>query len=367
MQFLLLPFRLVGIILGALARYATGARGRVRLWGGLAVLVVAAAALASTFQRPRIIAEQFGVPGTGMIEVYNTRLLQRALPLNTMVPPLPKVALAGRRAEDAYKNIQVLKGVDANEFLRLMAAMTQWVAPQTGCAFCHSLANMADDSVYTKNVTRKMLQMVMAINTNWGSHVGAVGVTCNTCHRGKAIPEGVWFSTWRGSATGFRANNSGASPISGLTTLPGDPLTPYLLDSEPIRVIGQHALPAGNTSTLMQTYYTYGLMAHFAESLGVGCTFCHNTRAPDMWDQGTPFRTTAWTGIKMVRDQNRNFMLPLDHVFPRNLRGPAGDSPKVSCLTCHNGAYEPFYGATDLQAYPELKGTAAMKQAANER
>ena len=366
MEFLFAPFRLIGLALGALARYGRGSPGRITRWLGAVIHVVAGGALAFTFQRPPVQGVQLGAPGTGMIEVYNTRNLVQSAALNSLIPALPPVKLAGRRSADVYKNIQVLKDVDANEFLRLMAAMTQWVAPQTGCSFCHSLANMADDSVYTKNVTRKMLQMVMATNSQWGSHVGAGGVTCNTCHRGAAIPEGYWFTTLRSSEAGFGVTSK-PSPVSGLTTLPRDPLTSYLLYAQPIRVEGNSALPAGNTSTTMQTDYTYGFMIHFANSLGVGCTFCHNTRAFDMWDQGTPNRLTAWTGIKMVRDLNWNFMVPLYHVFPTGLRGPQGDGPKVSCLTCHNGAYQPFYGASNLQAYPELKGPGPLKQAANDR
>ena len=366
MEFLLAPFRFVGLALAEMVRFVRGTPGGGRTWFAGAVSLLVVVALISTLQHPRPLSTQLGPAGTGMNEVYNPRMIQQTASLNTVVPALPPVALAGRRAGDVYKNIQVLKDVDANEFLRLMAAMTQWVAPQTGCSFCHSMANMADDSVYTKTIARRMLQMTMATNAQWSSHVAASGVTCGTCHRGRAIPEGVWFTTLTQKDAGFGVSST-PSAISGLTTLPGDPLTPYLLEAQPIRVEGNSALPQGNTSSTMQTDYTYGLMIHFANSLGVGCTFCHNTRAFDMWDQGTPFRTTAWAGIKMVRDLNLTYMLPLDHVFPADLRGVAGDSPKISCLTCHNGAYKPFYGASTLTAYPELKGPAAMKQAANTR
>ena len=36
---------------------------------------------------------------------------------------------------------------------------------------------------------------------------------------------------------------------------------------------------AANRSSLKQTEHTYGLMMHMSDSLGVNCTYCHNTRS----------------------------------------------------------------------------------------
>ena len=59
-------------------------------------------------------------------------------------------------------------------------------------------------------------------------------------------------------------------------------------------------------------------MMHMSESLGVNCTFCHNTRSFTAWDQSTPQRATAWYGIKMVSDLNRNFLVPLGPRVPEH-------------------------------------------------
>ena len=74
-----------------------------------------------------------------------------------------------------------------------MTAMTNWVSPQQGCAYCHNNENLASDELYTKVVARRMIQMVRHINADWKQHVAGTGVTCYTCHRGQPVPANVWF------------------------------------------------------------------------------------------------------------------------------------------------------------------------------
>ncbi len=371
MSLLLAPFQPVAAALGGLRSGLRHHGGRFRV--GLAATVAAAAVigLVFTLERPAPRNVQLGYRGTGMGAIYNARLVAQQLGLQQVDAPLPPSIPAGKTAAQAYKNIQVLQNLDANEFLRLMGAMTQWIAPQAGCAFCHSLKNMADDSIYTKTVARRMLQMVMAINTQWQSHVDGVGVTCQTCHRGRAIPAGSWFiqPPPHGERNATEADSGQDLPaaVAGGSAFPYDPLTPFLLSAMPIRVTGTTALPNGDRSSVNQTDWTYSLMIHFADSLGVNCTFCHNTRAFEEWDQGTPNRVSAWHAIPMVRDLNRNYMAPLAQVFPVELRGKLDDAPKVSCVTCHNGAYKPFYGASGLPYYPELAHAVTMTPPAGSR
>ena len=40
-------------------------------------------------------------------------------------------------AKDIYQNVQVLGDLTEDNFNRLMAAMTNWVSPDQGCAYCH--------------------------------------------------------------------------------------------------------------------------------------------------------------------------------------------------------------------------------------
>ena len=98
-------------------------------------------------------------------------------------------------------------------------------------------------------------------------------------------------------------------------------------------------------------------MMHMSQALGVNCNYCHNTRAFRDWAQSPPQRTTAWYGIRMVRDLNNDYLDPLQKVLPANRLGPAlGDAPKVNCATCHNGVYKPLFGVSMAQGFPELSG-----------
>jgi photosynthetic reaction center cytochrome c subunit len=126
---------------------------------------------------------------------------------------------------------------------------------------------------------------------------------------------------------------------------------------------GPTALPTGNKNSIQDTEKVFGLMVHMSTSLGVNCAYCHNTRAMPEWSQSPPQRMTAWYGIRMVRDLNNNYMVPLTSVFPAHRLGPEGDVLKNNCATCHQGAYEPLYGVSMLKDYPFLTGTPAPRAA----
>jgi photosynthetic reaction center cytochrome c subunit len=89
-------------------------------------------------------------------------------------------------------------------------------------------------------------------------------------------------------------------------------------------------------------------------SLGVNCTYCHNSRSFQSWENSPPQRATAWWGIRMARDLNVNYMEPLTPVFPEHRKGELGDAPKLNCNTCHQGAYKPLFGAPMVKDFPEL-------------
>lgn len=332
-----------------------------RLSFALAILAVIGVGLALTFERPPVAATQQGYRGTGMVEVDNPRTTaakRASVTLPDVQPPQDK---AGKTAGEEYKNVQVLKDMDANEFLRLMAAITDWVSPEQGCTYCHAEGDdLAIDKLYTKTVSRRMLQMTLDINAKWKNHVADTGVTCFTCHRGKPVPPVVRFvdpgPRQALGMAGYRAGQNAPSPTVGLTSLPYDPLTAFLDKPSEIRVVSTTALPAGNPATIKQTEWTYGLMFHLSEGLGVNCTFCHNTRSFSAWDQSSPKRETSWHGIRLVRDLNAAYLEPLKQSFPANRLGPHGDVPKVSCATCHQGANKPLLGAQMLKDYPELAG-----------
>ena len=162
------------------------------------------------------------------------------------------------------------------------------------------------------------------------------------------------------------ADNSGQNkPAKSVayTSLPYDPFTPYLMEDKPIRVNGDEALAmtgsAANRSSTKQAEFTYGLMTHMSTSLGVNCTYCHNTRNFQSWEESRPQRVTAWHGIRMARDLNNEYLKPLTGTFPAHRLGPQGDVAKVNCTTCHQGAFKPLYGAPMARDFPELQTIAA--------
>ncbi len=329
-------------------------------YGTLGAAALACGLLAGC-ERPPVDTVQHGFRGTGMELVYNPRTLATQQALNTAPEPTPAASDDGPRAGEVYKNVKVLGDLSVAQFTRLMVAMTTWVSPEQGCGYCHNLENLADDSKYAKGVSRRMLQMTQHVNADWKQHVGDTGVTCFTCHRGQPQPRVVWFEPeepWRNGAPFALGDDAGQNRPArniGLASLPYDPYTPFLLGADSVRVITKTALPTGNRTSIKQTEWTYALMMHMTTSLGVNCTYCHNTRSFASWE-GPPQRVNAWYGIRMARDLNANYVEPLAKVLPADHLGPLGDVGKVGCGTCHQGAYKPLWGASLLQDYPALAG-----------
>jgi photosynthetic reaction center cytochrome c subunit len=324
----------------------------------LAVAVTAAIAVL-TFERPPIQVTQIGYRGLGMEQPVNPRIEAALWAANQVPAAQPPVQPGSPPASSVYQNVKVLGDLDVATFTRLMVAITEWVAPkEEGCNYCHAGADLASDAPYTKIVSRRMIEMTRHINADWKNHVAGTGVTCYTCHRGKPVPDNVWFAdpgprTVAGPA-GSRAGQNAPARSVALTSLPYDPFSAYLLKPGAIRVQGETALPAGNKHDIMDTEWVYAMMMHLSDGLGVNCTFCHNTRSFFSWDASTPQRTTAYHGIQMVRDLNANYLDPLRPVYPPHRLGPLGDAPKANCGTCHQGVSKPLFGASMLKDYPEL-------------
>lgn len=339
--------------------------------GLIAVVLTGFMLFTAGWERPPIDSEQSGFRGTGMAEVSNPRIegpKKRAeLDQVPQSPPLTPSS-GGPTAGDIYQNVQLLGDLPIVQFNRLMQAITEWVSPEEGCAYCHQLDNLAADTVYTKIVSRRMLEMTQSINGEWSSHVGDTGVTCYTCHRGNNVPQYAWFNSDPATRSadgmgGWRAGQNRAAAQVGLTSLPEDPFTEYLDNRKEIRVVGTAALPReGSTSSIQDTEASYALMMHMSTSLGVNCTYCHNSRAFGSWEQSSPQRTTAWHGIRMAQSLNADYVAPLSGVLPAQRLGPTGEGQKVNCETCHQGVNKPLYGLMMAQDFPSLSGGRAASQ-----
>ena len=339
---------------------------RILAWLIGAILVVLTGFMLFTagWERPPVDTEQTGFRGTGMVEVSNPRIAQPLLqaqldriPESTPLPP----DTPGPTAGDIYQNVQLLGDLSIVQFTRLMQAWTDWISPEEGCAYCHQLDDLAADTVYTKIVSRRMLEMNQTINVDWDSHVADTGVTCYTCHRGNNVPQYTWVNSGpeahaaQGMA-GWRAGQNRASDQVGLTSLPEDPFSALLEDAESIRVVGRTVLPEGAPiGSMQETERTYALMIHMSTALNVNCTYCHNTRNFSTWDQSPPQRVTSWHGIRMTQLLNLDYVAPLSSVLPPHRLGPTGEGQKVNCETCHQGVNKPLGGLAMSQDYPSLR------------
>jgi photosynthetic reaction center cytochrome c subunit len=126
-------------------------------------------------------------------------------------------------SDQAFKNVQALKGIPADDFMGTMGVMS--AALGFDCSECHIGAgtDKVDWALDTprKRTARRMVEMVSAINrTHFG---GRQVVTCWTCHRGRDRP----------AITPSMETVYGMPPFEMddvVTTIPGLPTADTILD-----------------------------------------------------------------------------------------------------------------------------------------
>ena len=345
----------------------------------LRTLIIGAIVVAALFllyvpdwQVQPIRGREIGQPSS--IQFEDVRLEHAAN--NQAPPPLPPAPAGGPAATEVYKNIHVLTDVSAAEFMRTQQALTNWVSPKQGCDFCHVGQNYAADDKRTKKIAGIMLQMVRHMNADWKSHVAPAGVTCYTCHRGQIQPSEIWYQsvpppispktdpedTWNESAdTVYKF-----FPDSGYQE--------YFLQDEPVRVQSTTALPSHTVSSQIEAARIYEMMMTYSDGIGVNCGYCHNSRALSDWSQSSPFRWAGQTGLNLMQDINRNFLLVADAavpltrqrvhetalpVIPAREAGVQNGNGLALCATCHYGEPNPLNGTNVIDAYPALTPAAA--------
>ena len=346
----------------------------VGIVGGALFVVIALLALGQPYPTDSL---QTGPRGTGMsVPEFRAALAVPDPDIALVEENEPWVPEGGEPlAKDIYENVQVLGDLTEDNFNRLMGAMTEWVSPDEGCAYCHGEGDVetyGSDDLYTKVVSRRMLQMTQAINEDWDGHVNAnkeVGVTCFTCHRGQNVPSDIWFisSPVVKNMAGWSAVQNRATEISQSTSLPSDALEKYLVEYGTIavhdlesRVAGGPSPERGSLPSIQDTERTYSLMNYIDNSLGVNCVFCHNSRAFYDGAEVTPQWGTASLGIGMVQELNNDYLIPLGEVLPPERLGEVhGDAPKAACKTCHKGYQQPLQGTNVIRDWPELATTGA--------
>ena len=92
------------------------------------------------------------------------------------------------------ENIKVLTGWDGTQVREEMRRMAEAIGVK--CDHCHVQGNFASDEKRAKQTARRMLQLTLALNTEYfPAHQPAPGesklglVTCYTCHQGAATPK----------------------------------------------------------------------------------------------------------------------------------------------------------------------------------
>jgi photosynthetic reaction center cytochrome c subunit len=96
-------------------------------------------------------------------------------------------AAGPKKAEEQFKNIQVLKGIPADQIFPAMQFITASLGVE--CDFCHVQGAFEKDDKKNKQTARKMMAMMFAINKD--NFEGHRLVTCNSCHRGSAVPQAI--------------------------------------------------------------------------------------------------------------------------------------------------------------------------------
>jgi photosynthetic reaction center cytochrome c subunit len=108
--------------------------------------------------------------------------------LAVVAVPRAQSQTKAQKSDEAFKNVQVLKGIPVDDFVGTMGVMS--AALGFDCSECH--ANAGTDKVDwaadtpRKVTARKMVTMVATINRS--NFAGVQDVTCWTCHRGRDRP-----------------------------------------------------------------------------------------------------------------------------------------------------------------------------------
>ena len=298
-----------------------------------AVAAVAAATViveVPDWHAPGTHGTQMGFRASQMVQFASRA---ETAPINADIPTaLPASDFGGPTAAEKYKNVKVLTDVSAAEFDRLQQAITSWVAPKQGCAFCHDTGDFASDAKPTKLAARphdgddalRQLGLVDPRPADWrhllhlpsrpaGAGRGLVAARAaagEDVHRSQRALE-------RGRRHGDALlPQTPASPSTSCRTIRSEGQSSTALRSNGVGQFDRRqahlrdddADVAADRRQLRLLPQTRGALAD--------------------WSQSTPERWVAYYSIRMIRDLNRNYLLPLAQVIPqqRVLVHPDGDA-----------------------------------------
>jgi photosynthetic reaction center cytochrome c subunit len=171
----------------------------------------------------------------------------------------PANAAGPKKAEEQYKNIQVLKGIPADQLIPGMQFITTSLGVE--CQFCHVEGAFDKDDKKPKQTARKMMAMMFAINKD--NFDGHREVTCYSCHRGSANPVGtppVMAEEPKGVGEAKKAEEKQAEETKGEGSEAKEatgPSADQLLDKY-LQAVGGGAATEKITSRVMKGAITFG-------------------------------------------------------------------------------------------------------------
>jgi len=159
-----------------------------------------------------------------------------------------------KKAEQQFKNIQVLKGIPAEELLPTM----QFVASSLGvnCEFCHVKDAFEKDDKQTKKTARKMMEMMFTINQE--NFDGRRDVTCYSCHRGNAKPVAIPAVMTDDSAIAIAMPHAAPAETKSNDMKEASAPTPEQLLDKYVQAVGGSAVIDKVTSRVMKGTIEFG-------------------------------------------------------------------------------------------------------------
>ncbi|MGA8184440.1 MAG: c-type cytochrome, partial [Terriglobia bacterium] len=161
-----------------------------------------------------------------------------------------------RTAAEAYKNINVLKDIPANELIPTM----EFISASLGvhCDYCHVEHHFDEDTKKPKQRAREMMQMMFAIDKD--SFHGHLQVTCNTCHNGARHPAGMPAVAAAGEVQASPAHMEEHGRRANLASLP-----------QPDAIVGKYVVALGGADALrkVKSRVMTGTMTAFGHTMPV--------------------------------------------------------------------------------------------------
>jgi photosynthetic reaction center cytochrome c subunit len=277
-------------------------------------------------------------------------------------------------------NVQVLVGMNTSQIWQYM---TQYVSPAlgVGCQYCHNINNFASEEYPQKANARAMLRLVNDVNSqfivnlpNWKGNY----VQCATCHNSQAVGMEAFGEQFAKSVPPIQVVvdplDQAGLPILDPAQKPEQVRDPLLLKDAILYYVANYQVwkpydpadPDSGRGSLALTYeegrtqdqvtVNQNVMNYMSWSLGVGCTYCHNSRnfvAYETDPVGLPnpqyaynkrkaqqmLQLTTWLQANWTNYGANPYPTIPDHgaseLTYRNLQGQFYNVP--GCYTCHQG------------------------------